>query len=213
MNKKFRFFCEYFWIFYIASIFGVIVEMIWCYIRFSKFDSRSALILETINPIYGIMALLLTFLLYKLRNKNIILLFFVAAIGGSLFEAGCSIMQEFIYGTSSWHYGPHLYGILGGHASLLYSVFWGVLGVFWIKVIHPYAISALKKVSDKVIRVLTIVFLSIFIIDVVLSSMAVLRQVERHEGIEASGAVDEFLDKNFDDEFLDEIYANMKIVK
>ena len=57
-----------FWIFYIGGVAGVIVETIWCIITNGYFEYRTALILEPLNPVYGIGAILISILLFKLRK-------------------------------------------------------------------------------------------------------------------------------------------------
>ena len=102
----------FFWIFWIGSFLGVIIETLWCVFKNGVIQSRTALIYESLNPIYGLGALLLTLCLYKIKDKNVFIIFFVSAVAGGLFEALCSVIQESIFGTVSWHYGADSFGIL-----------------------------------------------------------------------------------------------------
>ena len=102
----------FFWIFWIGSFLGVIIEVLWCIFKNGIIESRTALIYENLNPIYGFGALLLTLCLYKVKDKNIFGIFFISAIAGGVFEALCSLIQETIFGTVSWHYDTDSFGIL-----------------------------------------------------------------------------------------------------
>ena len=206
-----RFFV-FFWIFWIGSFIGVIVETLWCIFKNGKIESRTALIFENLNPIYGIGALLLTLFLYKFKDKNIIIVFLISAVVGGLFETLCSIIQEFVFGTVSWYYGEDSFGILGGRTSIIYCVYWGFLGIIWIKSIYPFASNKLKSIKINVLRPLTYLVITIFIFDVVISCLAVYRQNERRNNIEAKTFIGRYFDKNYDDEKLKKIYPNMFVM-
>ena len=50
-------------------------------------------------------------------------------------------------------------------------------------------------------------------INMSLSALAVWRQAQRADGIEADSAITTFLDKNYTDDFLKVMYPNMVVVK
>ena len=59
-------------------------------------------------------------------------------------------------------------------------------------------------------RIATVIFMIFMTVDIVLSCMAGVRQDERHNNIPPKNSIDEFLDNNFPDEFLDRVYDNKK---
>ncbi len=205
--------CIFFWIFYLGSFLGNIVETLYCIFKVGIIESRTALIYENLIPIYGLGALVLILLLHKIKDKNVVYIFFVSGIAGGLFEALCSLMQEIIYGSTSWHYSADQFGILGGRTSLIYCIYWGVLGSLWIKSIYPFIANQLRKIKVSRMIPITIVFMVIFTVDVVMSSGAIMRQRERVEGIEAQSMMDNYFDENYSDERLKEIYPNMVFTK
>lgn len=199
-----------FWIFYIGSFAGVIVETIWCRVTNGFFENRTALILEPLNPIYGLGAVFLL-LLTRFKKKNTIFLFILCMIIGGTFEWLCSFFQEIIYGTVSWKYYSDTFGIFE-RTSLVYSVFWGILGIVYIRFFYPFISTKIECIPNKTGKILTI-FLSILILfDIVFSSCAVLRGQERLKQIPANNVIREFYDKHFDDLKLKKIYPHMTSV-
>lgn len=50
------------------------------------------------------------------------------------------------------------------------------------------------------------------VLNITISTMAALRQKERIEDVPASGTLDMFLDKNYANEYMDQVFANKKQV-
>ncbi len=141
-------FYNLFWIFFIGSFVGVVVETAWCFIRFSHFESRQGLIYGPFNALYGFGALAITVGLYALRNRSDLFLFGGGFIIGSIFEYFCSYFQESVFGTLSWNYGNFPLSV-NGRINLFYSVFWGLLALLWIKEIFPRLSKLIGKIPPK----------------------------------------------------------------
>lgn len=62
-------FYKLFWVFVLGSVFGYIVETVWCFIRNGHYECRSSLVFGPFNTIYGIGALILYLGLYKINKK------------------------------------------------------------------------------------------------------------------------------------------------
>lgn len=201
-----------FWIFYIGCLAGVIIEIIWCLVKNGYFEYRTAMILEPLNPVYGFGALLLTLCFSKVKKLSDILIFVYSFIIGGLFEVACSLFQEFTFGTVSWHYTENYLPILGNRTSLIYCLFWGILGLLWVKFIYPFLTKTIEKLPNKFGKILTYILVVFVSFDIIFSSSAVLRQRERRNGIPADSAIDRFYDSHFDDETLKFFYNNI-IVK
>lgn len=204
---------KYFLVFYIMSVFGFLVESIWAYYRHREFILKTSMVFELFIPIYGIGALLLILCLNKLKDKNPILLFLSSAVLGGLFEVVCSLFQEFFLGTRSWNYSGKFMPFFEGRTCLKYCVFWGLIGVIWIKWLWPKLNCLIEKINLKVLKKLCIILLIALIFDSVVSILACNRRVDRYYEVEASNKVDELLDKYFDDDYLKKRYTNLKIIE
>lgn len=65
-------FYQYIIIFLIASILGLVLEMVWMFAMFGIVESRVGLVWGPFSPLYGFGAVLLTMLLWKLRKKTVV---------------------------------------------------------------------------------------------------------------------------------------------
>ena len=204
-------FYKLFFIFMIGCVVGYCIEMLWCYLRLGYFESRQGLIYGPFSPVYGIGAVIFTVVLYRFRHANGVVIFLASGIIGGVFEYLCSLFQELIFGTVSWEYSDSPLNI-GGRTNLMYSFFWGILGLVWVKDLYPALSRRIQKVPKRVGRVLTVVFTVLMAVDVLLSVGAVYRQSERVNDIPADNVVREFFDTYFPDSYLDLIFPHMEYV-
>ena len=123
-------------------------------------------------------------------------------------EYGCSWVQELMFGTRSWDYSNMPFNI-NGRICLLYSVFWGILGVFWIKTLYPRISRLILKIPNKIGKIVTWVITVFMVINIAVSGVAVMRWGQRVRGAEPSNEFWEFIDERFPDERMERIYANM----
>ncbi len=195
--------------FLVGSFAGVIVEMLWCLIKNGYIESRSALIYGPLNPLYGIGATVLSVALYRFRNRSYGYSLFGGMIIGSIVEYICSWAQEMLIGSRSWDYSSVPFN-LNGRICLLYSVFWGVLGVLWIKDLYPRMSKLILKIPNTKGKAITWVLAVLMVINCFISAAAVWRWSRRVNGVSASNNFEEFIDERFPDERMERIYANMK---
>ncbi|MGI6743585.1 MAG: putative ABC transporter permease [Eubacteriales bacterium] len=195
-------------ILYIGSFVGVIIELLWCLVNKGYFESRSGLVYGPFNLLYGIGAVAITAGLYKYRNRSRALPFAAGMIIGSLVEYVCSWAQEMVFGSRSWDYTDYPFN-LNGRICILYSVFWGVLGVFWLKNLYPRLAYLILKIPNKIGRIMTWVLLAFFVFNAAVSVIALLRWGQRIDGIQAANDFWRFIDLRFPDERMQRIYCNM----
>ena len=191
-----------------GSLAGVVVEMLWCLITNGYIESRAGLVYGPFNLLYGAGATLLTLALYRFRNRRSSLSFLGGMLIGSILEYACSWGQEMLFGSTSWDYSGMPFN-LNGRICLLYSVFWGVLGVFWMKNIYPRFAQLLLKLPNRAGKIVTIVLTVFMVWNCVVSFLAVDRWSQRREGVPAESAISRLLDERFPDERMERIYANM----
>lgn len=197
------------WICYIGSFVGVIIELIWCVLRNGYLESRAGLVYGPFNLLYGIGAVALSVSLYKYRNFAKTRSFLGGFIVGSLVEYVCSWAQEAAFGSRSWDYSEMPLN-LNGRICLLYSVFWGFLGVFWIKSIYPRMSDLILKIPNRIGKIITWLILAFFIFDAIVSLIACFRWSQRVDGIEAANFFWRFIDSRFPNERMQRIFANME---
>ena len=193
---------------FIGSFFGVIIEMLWCLVSRGYIESRAGLVYGPFNLLYGFGAVVLTVTLYKFRNRGAWISFLGGIIVGSVVEYFCSWGQEFVFGTRSWDYSKMPFNI-NGRICLLYSIFWGILGVLWIKNLYPRMAKLILKIPNRVGKICTSVLLAFFVVNTVMSGIALTRWSQRNAGIPAANTFWQTIDERFPDERMEKVYANM----
>ena len=193
---------------YIGSFAGVLIEMLWCLLTRGYIESRAGLVYGPFNLLYGAGAIVMTLALYAFRNKGRWISFLGGFIVGSIVEYVCSWGQELVFGSKSWDYS-HMPFNLNGRICLLYSVFWGLLGVLWVKTIYPWMAKLILRLPEKFGKVLTWILLAFFIFNTVVTVLAVFRWSQRIDMIEPSNRFWTFIDSRFPDDRMQHIFANM----
>lgn len=196
------------WICYIGSFAGVVVELLWCLLTRGYLESRSGLVYGPFNLLYGAGAMALTLALYRYRNHGKWQSFLGGFVVGSVVEYLCSWGQEILLGSRSWDYSAMPFN-LNGRICLLYSMYWGVLGVLWIKTLYPWTAKLILKIPNRLGKVITWVIFAFFVFNAVVSLIAVFRWSQRLDGIEAMNSFWAFIDARFPNERMERIYANM----
>lgn len=200
-------FYKLFWIFFIGCFVGVVVETLWCLATRHRLESRAGVIYGPFNPVYGFGAVLLTLCLHRLRKKRDLWIFLGSMVLGGAFEYVCSLVQELAFGTVSWEYSHTKFNI-GGRTNLLYSFFWGVLGLVWVKDLYPFLSRMIEKIPKKPGKILTWALCVFMVFDMSISALASARQADRRKGIPADNIVTRLLDEHYPDEFMQKIYPN-----
>lgn len=192
-----------------GSFAGVVVELLWCLIRNGYIESRAGLVYGPFNLLYGVGAVALTLILYRYRNRSSAFSFIGGIVIGSAVEYLLSWGQETLFGSTSWDYSELPFNI-NGRICLLYSVFWGFLGVLWIKSIYPRVAKIILKIPNKAGKIITLALTVFMIFNAVMSLFSVWRWSERVHNVPATTAADEFFDKRFPDSRMERIFANME---
>lgn len=206
--KYWTFFLKLFVLFFIGSVFGCIVETIYAIIKTGAFQIRQGLIYGPFIPIYGLGTIL--FYCILLITKKPLNVFIISVIMGGLLEFICSYVQEKAFGSVSWDYSNTFLN-LGGRTNLQYSIYWGFIGLLFLK-LFPLVDKIDLLTSDLKWRIVIYILMIFILVDVVISCLACNRQEDRKNQIEAQNKLDVFLDTHYPDEFLDKIYNNKKWV-
>ncbi|MTN45448.1 hypothetical protein GMB51_10390 [Turicibacter sanguinis] len=205
-------FYKLFWLFFVASFLGVVIETIWCMITRGVIESRTGLILGPFNLVYGLGALCMTAGLYPLREKPDRIILAGGFVIGSIFEYICSYFQEQCFGTISWDYSNFWFN-LNGRVNLLYSLFWGLLAIAWIRYIFPKASILIEKIPNHIGIPLTWILVFFMVFNTSASAMALYRQSERRLEIPPSNRIKAFFDDYYPDEVMEKIYPNMVYIE
>lgn len=195
-----------FWIFFIGSVVGCVIEEIWCFIKNKCFQIRKSLIYSPVIPIYGIAAFFIILIADRV-GYNLWKVFVVGAIVATIVEYFCSYIQEKLFHTKSWDYSEMKFN-LNGRVNLVYSLGFGFFSVVLVKQIKTIVTLMERYTNDNLFYIISFIVIAFFIFDVIISSLACLRQNERRKGKKAKNYLDDFLDKKYPDSRLNKIYNN-----
>ena len=173
----------YFLLFLIYSFLGWCMEVIGKLIQYKRFINRGFLI-GPYCPIYGVGAILISFLL-KGFIHNPILLFLMAILVCGTLEYLTSYFMEKMYHARWWDYSQRKFNI-NGRVCLNTVIPFGILGLFIMYVSNPFFISKINILPQIVINILFWAFLIIYIIDNIISGVIInyLRKTTKKLGVE-----------------------------
>lgn len=198
------------WVFLVSALLGDVIETFYCRALEGVWMSRSSVLYGPFSVVWGIGAVVLTLVLSRFAHKPDRYIFFVGALIGGVYEYGCSLFTEIVFGSVFWDYSWMPFNI-GGRTNLLYMGFWGILSVVWIKIIYPKMSGCIEKLPVLQGKIITWILIGFMICNVLLSGMAMIRYMERKDGIEATNPVETFLDEVYEDAFIKKVWPNMMI--
>lgn len=195
-----------FMIFYVGSLMGCLLEEVWCMLTKHKFEIRGSMVYEPLIPIYGLAALLIALIANQV-GYNLWKVFILGSIISALIEYLSSYFQEKIFHTKAWDYSSYPLN-LNGRINLPYTLGFGFFAVLFVKQLKLMAEFVINHCNLDILYVVNVILLLVFIMDSVISIMALYRQKKRREGYAAKNKLEVFLDKRYNDKRLNRIYNN-----
>ena len=205
-------------LFFLGAFLGDVTETIFCRITTGRLMSRSSVVYGPFSIVWGLGCALLTAVLYRGRNKSDSYLFIAGTLLGGAYEYICSVFTELVFGTVFWDYSGFMFN-LGGRINLLYCFFWGIAAVVWMKLLYPLLSGWIERLPVRFGKILCNCMIVFMAMNCLLSGMALTRYEERQRGVEKGifseslSGVEEFLDGHFDNERMERIYPNAKLVE
>ena len=134
-------------------------------------------------PIYGIGAMIL-FLFLKRFENQLILLFFMGVIVLTFWEYIVGVMLEKMFKTKYWDYSKHKFNFQG-RICLTNSICWGILGILFVKYIHPFIENIVSNINPIILYYIVAILSVVILIDMIVSIIKVkniqstLEQIEK----------------------------------
>ena len=197
-------------LFILGAFLGDIVETVFCLVTTGRLMSRSSLVFGPFSIVWGLACALLTWILYRYRDKSDRYIFVFGTVLGGAYEYVCSVFTEMALGTVFWDYSEIPFN-LGGRINLLYCFFWGIAAVVWMKGVYPFLSRWIEKLPARMGKVVCSVLLVLLAADMLVSALALARYSERQAGKAEQTAVGQALDEFFPDGFIEKRYENLKL--
>ena len=189
-------------LFILGAFLGDIVETVFCLVTTGRLMSRSSLVFGPFSIVWGLACALLTWILYRYRDKSDRYIFVFGTVLGGAYEYVCSVFTEMAFGTMFWDYSEIPFN-LGGRINLLYCFFWGIAAVVWMKGVYPFLSRWIEKLPARMGKVVCSVLLVLLAADMLVSALALARYSERQAGKAEQTAVGQALDEFFPDGFIE----------
>lgn len=206
-------FFNLFWIFVIACIAGLVVEVIYhmAVVDPGVYQDRAGLLYGPFSPIYGIGAVLMTIALNRFHNANPIIIFVVAAVIGGAFEFFVSWFMETAFGIVAWDYSGTFLNI-GGRTNFMFMCFWGALGLVWVKLATPLLLKLVNLIPWNWRYAVTTVCTLFMLFDCVLTLSSLDCWYQRQAGTmdyQDASAITRFCNENYDNDFMEHRFQSM----
>ena len=198
---------DLFYIFIITSVCGYFIELIWTFLTKGIFINHSAVVIGPFNFAYGICGIVLTLLLYRFKDESYLKIFILSFIGGSILEYIMSWGMELVLGFTAWDYSDKFLNI-NGRICLSFSIFWGLLGILWIKILYPPIEKLLERISPNIYKTVAICLFIFIILDILLTISCVNRARAADQGIPPNNSYESFLDNTFNRKYLKNMFNN-----
>jgi uncharacterized membrane protein len=154
--------------FIVYSIAGWILESIYKSILEKK-PINSGFMFGPYCPIYGFGAIIMIALLQNIKS-DITLLFIVSFVVLTLWEYVVGVILEKVYHTKYWDYSNNRINI-NGRVCLLNSVYWGILGVVFTRVVHPQVAKLTLLIPSNTLFYIDLIIGLIMIVDATISGI------------------------------------------
>jgi len=163
---------QLFWYFVIYAVLGWCGEVIFCTVNTGAFVNRGFLN-GPVCPIYGFGMLTVLCLLGPVAD-HLLLLFLGGMVFASLIELIAGFALEKIFHAQWWDYSKMPFNI-GGYICLRFSLLWGLLIVFGVKVLHPPIADALATVPAIVGEIAAVPVTLLFLADLAVTVAEITR--------------------------------------
>ena len=198
------------WIFFLSAFFGDLIETVYVKLTADIWMSRSSVLYGPFSIVWGVGAALLTVLLHGFSRKEDRYIFLGGFFLGGTYEYLCSVFTEVFFGTTFWDYSDMPFNI-GGRTNLLFCIFWGILALVWVKICYPPISRQIERIPPVTGKILTWVCVALMVCDILISMMAMIRYVERAEGLPAGNRIEAFVDGQYPDAMIEWVWPNLRI--
>ena len=203
-------FYHYVIIFMVASVAGLVLEMVFMFITAGRTELRVGLVWGPFSPLYGFGACLLTMVLWNFRTAPTIHVFLVSALLGGGLEQTTGMLMENLFHAQSWTY-LGLPDAITQWIAWRFLFGWGFIGLVWCRLIMPEVIYRIGEPGGRMQVALVAVLTTFLIVDMLATVYCFYRKSQRDLGIPPANVVDRYVDERFSDEFIERRFQNLVV--
>ena len=118
-------------------------------------------------PIYGVGAIIMLLFLKRFTD-NLAVLFIVSVVVLTIWEYLVGVLLEKLFHTKYWDYSNNKFNFQG-RICLMNSIFWGILGIVFVKYIHPFIENLLNKIDMQILIFVYVILGIVMLVDAIVS--------------------------------------------
>lgn len=157
-----------FLIFFIYSVIGYIVEIMFCTIKSSKPVWNRGFLIGPYLPIYGTGGILISYTLGRYSNDPLTL-FVLSMVYCTFIEYITSYVLERIFHLRWWDYSEKKFNI-NGRVCLGNGVLFGIGGLWIVKFLYPIVSKVVYNTQPLFIMIVSSILLCLFLTDIIVST-------------------------------------------
>ena len=198
------------WLFTFAAMLGFMLESLESFLSTGQVQNRQGMLFGPFTPVYGGGAVIFALLSPLVKNLSTASTFWAAAVTGTAVEYLWSVAQERLFGVVFWNYN-HLPFQLHGRVNLLFSLFWGLLGLVFWRWVWPWFQKAYDSLPRSNTAWLGLALALLLTGTALWSSAVLLRYDQRRHAVAAYSPLSAYLDRIWPDEALAAHFPAMRL--
>lgn len=200
-----------FWLFMLGNVAGVLLEGVWCFARFHRWESHVVTVWGPFCLIYGVGVVVLYIAAVKLKRYSVAVRFLAVALILDAVEYFCGWLIDFGLGMKAWDYSNEFLNVKG-RICFWMTLLWGAAGILFARFCMPAVQKLFQKIHGQGWKIACAVLSVFMIVNLSVTAIAMVRWSARHENIAASTYVGQLTDRHFNDEFMQERFMEWSFI-
>lgn len=198
-----------FWLFLGGSLFGVLLEGIFCAVRYGRWETHTVAVWGPFCILYGIGAAGLYIGAVLFEKESRIIQFIVFSVIATAVEYLCGLLLKYGLHMRAWDYRKAVLNI-DGQICLSFTVAWGLTGVAFAK----WCVPALKMLFSRMVGTgwtVACICLSVFMaVNLLVTAACIIRWSYRHRGIAPRNQMERYIDETWDDSRMEKRFCEWR---
>lgn len=206
-------FSDVFWIFILGGLIGYALEIVWHFLRKHIWLIKNGVLFGPFQPVYALGLCFISILFFKLKDKKWIYLLLLGSLFGFIFEYIASLFQQYCLGTYTWNYAKFGKLAIHGRVYVPYCFGWGLMMYVWMKCCFTPVVLFFRKIPEKINTIIVTCLLSFMIFNFIATAYVFHRKADRYQEIAPRNTIEHYIDKKYNDDFLDKRFPNLWIYR
>ena len=203
-------YCDLFWLFFVGSILGVIVEGVFCLVKKGRWESHVVSVWGWFNVLYGLGAAGLYAGAVLLRQKPLWARAVILMGVATALELACGMLLKWGLGMRAWDYSRNFLNV-EGIICLRFSLYWGLVAVVFC-LAAPRITGVLEHLRTRVLRILCLTMSVLLAVNFSLTAVVITRWSARHHGRCAATAFSRMVDRMADDQWMQSRFVEWRFL-